>query len=101
MFTLIMYQVRLSTQYRCVYFLLTQVCLDSIILTSTIGKIYCDMGYTGKASIELNQAKLAISNRTCSNASELVYRIHYAYYLICIGDYETRYDKKKNSVYPE
>lgn len=70
--------------------LLIRVLLESIILTSTIGKIYCDMGYTGKASIEFNQAKLAISSQTCSNASELVYRINYSYYLMCIGDYETR-----------
>lgn len=62
---------------------------DSIILTSTIGRIYCDMGYTGKASNEFNQAKHAISTRPCNNMSEIVYRVNYSYYLACIGDYET------------
>ena len=62
---------------------------ESIILSSTIGKIYCDLGYTEKASVEFKNAQNAIANRPCDNTSELVYRIHYAYYLTVIGDYET------------
>lgn len=62
---------------------------ESIVLSSTIGKIYCDIGYTGKASTEFKHAQNAISNRPCNNTCELVYRVNYAYYLAQIGDYET------------
>lgn len=63
---------------------------ESIILSSTIGKLYCDLGYTGKAAIEFRQAKNAVSSKPCSNRAELVYRVNYSYYLACIGDYDTR-----------
>lgn len=62
---------------------------ESITISSTIGKIYCDLGYTGKASMEFKQAQNAINTRPCNKASELLYRINYAYYLTQIGDYDT------------
>lgn len=62
---------------------------ESIIISSTIGKIYCDLGYTGKAAIEFKQAQNAINTRPCNKASELIYRVNYAYYLTQIGDYDT------------
>lgn len=62
---------------------------DSIILSSMIGKIYVDLGYTGKAATEFKNAKNAISSRPCNNTAELIYSINYANYLTCIGDYET------------
>lgn len=62
---------------------------ESIMISSTIGKIYCDLGYTGKASVEFKQAQNAITNRACNKASEILYRINYAYYLTQIGDYDT------------
>lgn len=70
---------------------------ESIKLSSVIGRIYCDLGYTGKASVEFNQARLAIANRPCSHMAELVYRLHYAYYLTCISDYESSRDAFKSA----
>lgn len=63
---------------------------ESIILSSTIGKLYCELGYTGKAAIEFIHAKKAVSSKPCNNHAELVYLVNYSYYLACIGDYDTR-----------
>ncbi|KAL7308034.1 separin protein, variant 2 [Mucor circinelloides] len=62
---------------------------ESIILSSTIGKLYCELGYTGKAAIEFIHAKKAVSSKPCNNHAELVYLVNYSYYLACIGDYDT------------
>lgn len=63
---------------------------ESIMLTATIGKLYCDLGYTGKAAVEFIHAKKAVSSKPCNSHAELVYLVNYAYYLACIGDFDTR-----------
>ncbi|GAN04654.1 conserved hypothetical protein [Mucor ambiguus] len=62
---------------------------ESIVLSATIGKLYCDLGYTGKAAIEFMHAKKTVSSKPCNNHAELVYLVNYAYYLSCIGDFDT------------
>ncbi|GAA5799445.1 hypothetical protein HPULCUR_004860 [Helicostylum pulchrum] len=61
---------------------------DSIIITCTIARIYCDLGYTGKAETEFKYVQNAISSRPCSNTAEIVYRINYSSYLTLLGDYD-------------
>ncbi|KAL9542009.1 hypothetical protein MBANPS3_008825 [Mucor bainieri] len=65
---------------------------ESIVLSATIGKLYCELGYTGKAAVEFRHAKKAVASKPCSSHAELVYLVNYAYYLACIGHVDTSMD---------
>ncbi|KAI9473966.1 MAG: hypothetical protein EXX96DRAFT_488648, partial [Benjaminiella poitrasii] len=55
---------------------------------SRIGKLYSELGYTGKASLEFIRAhQLLIQGG--SKIAEIVYRTHYSFHLLAIGDVDT------------
>ncbi|KAI8150319.1 peptidase family C50-domain-containing protein [Fennellomyces sp. T-0311] len=60
----------------------------SIIITANIGRVYSELGYSGKAAVEFSMAKQTIMKRPCSNESELTYILLYSAHLAKIGNLE-------------
>ncbi|SAL96545.1 hypothetical protein [Absidia glauca] len=61
---------------------------DSVVITADIGRIYTDLGYSGKAGVEFAKVDYIAANYPCSNQAELHYLIQCAHYLSSVGDYE-------------
>ncbi|KAI9319352.1 hypothetical protein BX666DRAFT_1461591 [Dichotomocladium elegans] len=60
----------------------------SIIISTRIGRLYDELGYSGKAANEFAIAKSAIEQMVCSNEAEVYYIIFYALHLAKLGDLE-------------
>ncbi|KAI8341774.1 peptidase family C50-domain-containing protein [Chlamydoabsidia padenii] len=61
---------------------------DSVVIMTNIGRIYTNLGYSGKAGMEFSKAESILARYPCSNQAELQYLVEYSYYLSTIGDYE-------------
>lgn len=64
--------------------------IASIILSSRIGRLYSDLGYSGRAALEFSDARRALEVKTCSNEAKTTYYLYYALHLIRIGNIEKR-----------
>lgn len=61
------------------------------MITCDIAKIYINLGYTGRALGEIEEAREAISRYRCSAYAELTYLLTYSQYLASIRKYNERY----------
>ncbi|CAO3592950.1 unnamed protein product [Absidia cylindrospora] len=65
---------------------------DSVIITTDIGRIYTDLGYSGKADLEFSKVKTILANYTSSKQAELYYMLMYSHHLSTMGNYEESQD---------
>ncbi|CAO3592351.1 unnamed protein product [Absidia cylindrospora] len=61
---------------------------DSIITITDIGRLYMDIGYSGKANLEFEKVKIIMAKHPCSLQAELHYLMQYSQYFSTIGAYD-------------
>ncbi|CAG8500014.1 24159_t:CDS:10, partial [Racocetra persica] len=59
---------------------------DSVALYIQIGKIYLNLGYTGKAGLAFSQAKVILDSHRCVDDVHLSWMLGYSHYLCAIGN---------------
>ncbi|CAG8631184.1 23020_t:CDS:10, partial [Cetraspora pellucida] len=59
---------------------------DSVALYIQIGKIYLNLGYTGKAGLAFSQAKAILDSHRCVDDVHLSWMLGYSHYLCSIGN---------------
>ncbi|CAG8726210.1 31231_t:CDS:10, partial [Gigaspora margarita] len=64
--------------------------LQSVTLYIQIGKIYLNLGYTGKAGLAFSQAKVILDSHRCDDDVNLSWMLGYSHYLCAIGNMNKR-----------
>ena len=73
-----------------VLYLFISIYIASIIISSNIGRIYSELGYSGKAEVEFLLAEKMIRQKPCSDEAELCYILFYSSHLAKIGELDKR-----------